>query len=99
MYSGVDSACESSCTYARDATVIFLMTTELESEDMKTIARYLIYVLFMLSAVMLMVQPFARWWETGEVDSVQLLVHCFFAFSLVFAGTEASEGLRKRWDK
>lgn len=65
---------------------------------MKIFARCVIYVVFMLSAVMLMVQPFSVWIQTGELNVVQLLAYCAAAFLLMFAGTEASEGLKKRWE-
>lgn len=64
---------------------------------MKTFARCVIYVMFMLSAVMLMVQPIMVWWDSGELNVVQLLVYCAAAFVLIFVGTESSEELKKRW--
>lgn len=65
---------------------------------MKVFARCVIYVVFMLSAVMLMVQPFSVWIQTGELNVVQVLVYCASAFLLIFTGTEASEGLKRKWE-
>ena len=64
---------------------------------LKTMARYLIYVAAMAAATALLAQPFRQWLDSGELDAAGLLVHVVLAFSLVFAGTEASERLRKRW--
>lgn len=64
---------------------------------MKTIARYLIWITFTLSGVVLIVQPFAVWFETGELDPKILVLRAFLAFTLVFCGAEASERLKERW--
>lgn len=61
---------------------------------MRTVARFLVYVMFMASAVMLMVQPFWIWSVTGELNPFELLAYCVAAFALIFTGTEASERMR-----
>lgn len=66
---------------------------------MKTAARYLIYITFMTFAVLLIIHPVLTWADTREIDTAQLLLCSFLAFSMIFAGTEANEALRKRWEK
>lgn len=61
---------------------------------MKTLARFLIYVMFMASAVAVMVYPFWGWIENGRLSLPELLASCVMAFALVFCGTEASERMK-----
>lgn len=64
---------------------------------MKAIARYLIYITFMIFAVLLIIHPVMMWMEAGEIDTAQILICSFLAFTLIFVGTEANESLKKRW--
>lgn len=66
---------------------------------MKTVARYLIYIGAMLAALVVMAEPFVNWPESGPLDMREILVRTLIGFSLIFFGTEASEGLKKRWGK
>ena len=65
---------------------------------MKTMARYVIYITFMICAVIIMLSPVSVWLDTGYLNVKDIVIHAAIGFTLVFAGTEASEALRKRWD-
>lgn len=65
---------------------------------MKVMARYIIYITFMVMAVIVMLTPISVWLDTGYLDVKDMVIHAAIGFTLVFAGTEASEGLKKRWD-
>lgn len=64
---------------------------------MKTIVRGIIYVAWMTAAVMVLAQPFVVYMDTLELDMADLLVHAVVGFLLVFAGTELTEWLKRRW--
>ena len=64
---------------------------------MKTIVRGIIYVAWMTAAVLVLAQPFVGYMETMELDMADLLVHSVVGFFLVFAGTELTEWLKRRW--
>ena len=66
---------------------------------MKTIARYLIYIGCMLSAVAALATPVVEFAETGELDITRLLVCVLVGFTLIFLGTEANDQLKKRWEQ
>lgn len=65
---------------------------------MKILARYLIYIGCMGLAVMALLNPVMVWLDTGYLDVQDAVIHAVIGFSLVFAGTEISEALKKRWE-
>ena len=64
---------------------------------MKCIARYIIYIGCMVSAVIVLVSPIVKYAETMELDALNVVLCAAVGFTLVFMGTEASERLKKRW--
>lgn len=64
---------------------------------MKTIVRGIIYIAWMSAAVLVLAQPFVMYMDTLELDMTELLLHTAVGFFLVFAGTELTEWLKRRW--
>lgn len=64
---------------------------------MKTFVRFVLYMGFSVSAVLVLVRPLRAIMEGGALDMTMVGGHAVAGFALVWIGAEISDWLKKRW--
>lgn len=64
---------------------------------LKVCIRGILYVAWMVTALVILYQPIGQYLQTQTMDRETLVLHAALGFGLIFVGSELSDYLRKRW--